>query len=105
MRWRLRILLAMEPGFGPLDLRLLNLTSRRTGGPFVVGLDAFAYRLGLVGHGAPHHPVRCGKWRSGASRPAAAPLRARASYRVKFPTCFPAAIFWETRQINYGISY
>jgi hypothetical protein len=83
----------------------VNLTSRRTGGPFVVGLDAFAYRLGLVGHGAPHHPVRCGKWRSGASRPAAAPLRARASYRVKFPTCFPAAIFWETRQINYGISY
>jgi hypothetical protein len=23
MRWRLRILLAMEPSFGPLDLRLL----------------------------------------------------------------------------------
>jgi hypothetical protein len=24
MRWRLRILLDMEPGFGPLDLRLLT---------------------------------------------------------------------------------
>jgi hypothetical protein len=32
----MRILLDMEPGFGPLDLRLLNLKARETGGPFIV---------------------------------------------------------------------
>jgi hypothetical protein len=41
----LRILLGMEPGFGPLDLRLLN--GPETGGPFIVGLE----RLRTFGQG------------------------------------------------------